>query len=101
MPASRQGLPCCVRLGRHAAPIPAVAETMVGALLCHRGGASRRRTARLPCYALPDGELAAQPAMREDIDAAILPRVPWARFVSAVACRWVRPAGGLALCEPV
>ena len=83
------GLAVLRAAGRHAAPIP-VAETMVGALLCHAAGIEA-----------PDGPLAvhARPNGVGDGEANSLPRVPWARFVSAVAV--VAPGEGLALCKPV
>ena len=75
--------------GRHAAPIP-VAETMVGALLCHAAGVET-----------PDGPLTVHAPAWEpgDADSAALPRVPWARFASVVLI--ASTGGGLALYRPV
>ena len=83
------GLAVLRAAGRHAAPIPA-AETMVGGLLCHAAGIEA-----------PDGPLTVHvpPDGRGVGDAAALPRVPWARFVSAVVV--ATPGEGLASCKPV
>ena len=83
------GLAVMRAAGRHAAPIP-VAETMVGALLCHAAGVAPP-TGPLGLHA-PSGE-------RGDGEAAILQRVPWARFASAIAV--ATPRGGLTLNKPV
>ena len=66
------GLAVLRAAGRHAAPIP-VAETLVGRLLCHAAGIEAP-DGPVTVHALPDGPGAG--------DAAALPRVPWARFVS-------------------
>ena len=84
------GLAVMRAAGRHAAPIP-VAETMVGALLCHAAGVET-----------PDGPLTVHaPATGEQGDAssAAPQRVPWARFASVVVI--ASPAGRLALYRPV
>ena len=83
------GLAVLRAAGRHAAPIPA-AETMVGALLCHAAGIEAP-DGPLSVHALPDGAGAGA--------TAALPRVPWARFVSAVV--FAAPGEGLASCKPV
>ena len=82
------GLAVMRAAGRNAAPIP-VAETMVGALLCHLAGIEA-----------PDGPLAvcAPPTEQRDTDSAALPRVPWARFASAIVV--ATPGRGLAFCTP-
>ncbi len=90
------GLAVLRAAGRHAAPIP-VAETMIGTLLCHRAGAEVP-DGPLTLYAPPTGPLAAQPAVREDIDAAILPRVPWARIAAVLVVG--APGHGLAFLTP-
>ena len=84
------GLAVLRAAGRHAAPIP-VAETLIGSLLCHAAGAGAEA---------PPGPLAvyAPPARPDDADCATLRRVPWARFVSAIAV--VTPGQGLAICTP-
>ena len=83
------GLAVLRAAGRHAAPIP-VAETMMGALLCHAAGVET-----------PPGPLAvhAPSAEQGDVDFATLRRVPWARFASAIVV--ATPGGGLAHCKPV
>ena len=82
------GLAVTRAAGRHAAPIP-VAETMVGALLCHAAGIET-----------PDGPLTVYAPATEpgDADSAALRRVPWARFASAIVV--ATPGRGLALCKP-
>ena len=91
------GLAVMRAAGRHAAPIP-VAETMVGALLCHAAGIETP-DGPLTLYALPSGMLAARPLEWKDVDAATLPRVPWARIASVLALG--APGQGLAFVEPV
>ena len=83
------GLAAMRAAGRHAAPIP-VAETMMGALLCHAAGVET-----------PDGPLAVCVPSTEqrDSDSAALPRVPWARFASVVLI--ASSGGGLALYRPI
>ena len=82
------GLAVMRAAGRHAAPIP-VAETMVGALLCHEAGVEP-----------PPGPLTVSaPATEQDTDSAALQRVPWARFASVVVI--ATPDGGRALYRPV
>ena len=83
------GLAVMRAAGRHAAPIP-VAETMVGALLCHAAGVET-----------PDGPLTVYAPAREqgDADSAALLRVPWARFASVVLI--ASTGGRLALYRPV
>ena len=90
------GLAVLRAAGRHAAPIP-VAETMIGTLLCHCAGAEPP-DGPLTLYAPPGSALATQPAVREDIDAATLPRVPWARIATVLAVG--APGQGLAFFEP-
>ncbi len=83
------GLAVLRAAGRHAAPIP-VAEALVGGLLCHAAGTEA-----------PDGPLAVH-ALADRAgtsDAAALPRVPWARFTSAIVV--AVPGEGLASCKPV
>ncbi len=86
------GLAVLRAAGRHAAPIP-VAETTIGRLLCHRAGVEAP-SGPLTVYAPPSGVQAPQPAVREDGDAATLPRVPWARFASVLVAG--APGQGLA-----
>ena len=82
------GLAVMRAAGRHAAPIP-VAETMVGALLCHEAGVEP-----------PPGPLTVSaPATEQDSDSAGLQRVPWARFASVMVI--ATPDGGRALYRPV
>ena len=83
------GLAVMRAAGRHAAPIP-VAETMIGALLCHAAGVEA-----------PDGPLTVHAPFGEQggIDAVTLRRVPWARFASAIVV--ATPGAGLALCKAV
>ena len=83
------GLAVLRAAGRHAAPIP-VAEALVGRLLCHSAG-KEVPDGPLTVHALPNGAGVG--------DAAVLPRVPWARFVSAVVV--AAPGEGLAECKPV
>ena len=90
------GLAVLRAAGRHAAPIP-VAETMIGTLLCHRAGAEAP-DGPLTLYAPPTGALAAQPVVQEGIDAATLPRVPWARIATVLAVG--APGQGLAFFKP-
>ena len=83
------GLAVLRAAGRHAAPIP-VAETLVGALLCHAAGKD-----------VPPGPLTvcASSTGQGNADSAALPRVPWARFASVVV---IAPSGGgLALYRPI
>ena len=82
------GLAVMRAAGRHAAPIP-VAETMVGARLCHEAGVEP-----------PTGPLTvcAPATERDDTDSAALQRVPWARFASVVVI--ATPDGGRALYRP-
>ena len=83
------GLAVLRAAGRRAAPIP-VTETMVGTLLCHLAGIE-----------VPAGPVTvcASVAERGDTDSAALPRVPWARFASAIVV--ATPGAGLELCKPV
>ena len=83
------GLAVMRAAGRHAAPLP-VAETMIGALLCHEAGVEP-----------PAGPLTvcAPATERDDTDSAALQRVPWARFASVVVI--ATPDGGHALYRPV
>ena len=84
------GLAVMRAAGRHAAPIP-VAETMVGALLCHAAGVET-----------PDGPLTVYaPATGEPVDVSSTApqRVPWARFASIAVI--ANPGGRLALYMPV
>ncbi len=90
------GLAVLRAAGRHAAPIP-VAETMIGTLLCHRAGVEAP-DGPLTLYAPPTGALAAQPEVLDDIDAATLPRVPWARIAAVLAVG--APGHGLAFVKP-
>ena len=90
------GLAVLRAAGRHAAPIP-VAETMIGTLLCHRAGAEVP-DGPLTLYAPPTGALAARPVVQDGIDAATLPRVPWARIATVLAVG--APGHGLAFLTP-
>ena len=83
------GLAVMRAAGRHAAPIP-VAETMVGALLCHAAGIKT-----------PDGPLTVYAPATEpgDSDSSAPRRVPWARFASVAVI--ASPGGRLALQMPV
>ena len=83
------GLALLRAAGRHAAPIPA-AETLIGTVLCHAANVEAP-DGPLTVHVLPNGRGAG--------DAAALPRVPWARFVSAVVV--ATPGEGLASCKPV
>ena len=83
------GLAVLRAAGRHAAPIPA-AETMVGGLLCHTAGIEAP-DGPLTVHVLPDGTGAG--------GAAVLSRIPWARFVSDLVV--AAPGEGLASCKPV
>ena len=82
------GLAVMRAAGRHAAPIP-VAETMVGALLCHAAGIET-----------PDGPLTVYAPETEqgDSDFSAPQRVPWARFASVAVI--ASPGGRLALQMP-
>ena len=83
------GLAVLRAAGRHAAPIP-VAETLVGAFLCHAAGKK-----------VPAGPLTVCASSTEqgNTASAALPRVPWARFASVVV---IAPSGGgLALYRPI
>ena len=82
------GLAVLRAAGRHAVPIP-VAETLIGALLCH-GAALEAPPGPLALHALPTAG--------SDADTATLRRVPWARFASTVAV--ASPGSGLALHKP-
>ena len=83
------GLAVLRAAGRHAAPIP-VAETTVGALLCHAAGKE-----------VPAGPLTVYAPSTEprDSDSAALPRVPWARFASVVVI--ASSSGRMALYRPI
>ena len=87
------GLAVLRAAGRHAAPIP-VAETLVGTLLCQMAKVEAP-PGPLALYAPPTGTL----AVRDGIDAATLPRVPWGRFGIVLAAG--APGKGLAFFKPV
>ena len=91
------GLAVLRAAGRHAAPIPVV-ETMMGTLLCHLAQVEAP-DGPLTLYAPPSGMLAARPSEWEDVDAATLPRVPWARIASVLVVG--APGQGLAFVKPV
>ena len=91
------GLAVLRAAGRHAAPIP-VAETLVGTLLCHMAKVEAP-PGPLALYAPPTGTLATPPAVRDGIDAATLPRIPWGRFGAVLAAG--APGKGLAFFKPV